>query len=102
MSDFLSKILDRKRDEVRTAAKHTPERVIRREAEKPNGRRAFIERLARPGPLGMNVIAEIKRASPSKGKMSIRLNMPGSMNSEAPQLSLCSRTETFSAGVPTI
>ena len=69
MSDFLSKILDRKRDEVRTAAKHTPERVLRREAEKPDGRRAFIERLARPGPLGINVIAEIKRASPSKGKI---------------------------------
>ncbi len=69
MSDFLSKILDRKRDEVRAAAKRMPERVLRREAEKPNGRRAFIERLARPGPLGMNVIAEIKRASPSKGKI---------------------------------
>ncbi|MFZ0928571.1 MAG: indole-3-glycerol phosphate synthase TrpC [Syntrophobacteraceae bacterium] len=67
MSDFLSKILDRKRDEVRTAAKRTPERILRREAEKPGGRRAFIERLASPGPLGMNVIAEIKRASPSKG-----------------------------------
>jgi indole-3-glycerol phosphate synthase len=69
MSDFLSKILDRKKDEVRTAAKHTPELVLRREAEKPNGRRAFIDRLARPGSLGMNVIAEIKRASPSKGKI---------------------------------
>ncbi len=69
MSDFLSKILDRKRDEVRAAAKHTPERVLRREAEKADRRRGFISRLARPGPLGMNVIAEIKRASPSKGKI---------------------------------
>ncbi len=67
MSDFLSKILDRKRDEVRTAAKHMPERILRGEAEKPVARRGFIERLARPGPPGMNVIAEIKRASPSKG-----------------------------------
>jgi len=69
VSDFLSKILDCKRDEVRTAAKHTPERVLRREAEKPDRRRGFISRLARPGLLGINVIAEIKRASPSKGKI---------------------------------
>ena len=46
-----------------------PEKVLRQEAEKSKGRRPFIERLARPGPLGMNVIAEIKRASPSKGKI---------------------------------
>ncbi len=69
MPDFLSKILERKRDEVRAAEKRMPERVLRREAEKPGGRRAFTERLAGPGPLGMNVIAEIKRASPSKGKI---------------------------------
>ena len=69
MSDFLSKILERKRDEVRAAEKRIPEQVLRREAEKPDGRRAFTERLAGPGPLGMNVIAEIKRASPSKGKI---------------------------------
>ncbi|MGA2404429.1 MAG: indole-3-glycerol phosphate synthase TrpC [Syntrophobacteraceae bacterium] len=69
MPDFLSKILDCKKEEVRAAAKRTPERVLRREAEESKGRRAFIERLARPGPPGMNVIAEIKRASPSKGKI---------------------------------
>ena len=32
-------------------------------------RRDFIGRLAEPGLLGMNIIAEIKRASPSKGKI---------------------------------
>ncbi len=69
MSDFLSKILDLKKDEVRTAAKRTPERVLRRQAEELNRGRAFIDRLSRPGPRGMNVIAEIKRASPSKGKI---------------------------------
>jgi indole-3-glycerol phosphate synthase len=69
MSDFLSKILERKKDEVKQAVKHTPEQVLRREAEKLNGKGALIERLAKPGPLGMNVIAEIKRASPSKGKI---------------------------------
>jgi len=69
MSDFLSKILDHKKDEVRAAAQLIPEKVLRQEAEKSKGRRPFIERLVRPGPLGMNVIAEIKRASPSKGKI---------------------------------
>ncbi len=69
MSDFLSKILDYKKEEIRAAAKLKPERILRREAEKSNGRRPFIERLSRPGPSEMNVIAEIKRASPSKGKI---------------------------------
>jgi indole-3-glycerol phosphate synthase len=69
MSDFLSKILEYKRSEVKAAAKIRPERGLRRDAENVKGRRFFIERLARPGPLGMNVIAEIKRASPSKGKI---------------------------------
>jgi len=69
MSDFLSKILEYKRNEVRTAAKFRPEADLRRDAENVKGRRFFIERLATPGPLGMNVIAEIKRASPSKGKI---------------------------------
>lgn len=69
MGDFLSKILERKQEEVRAAAAITPEPVLRREAENRNGRRAFTERLAFPGPAGMNVIAEIKRASPSEGKI---------------------------------
>jgi indole-3-glycerol phosphate synthase len=69
MSDFLSKILECKRYEVMAASKLTPERVLRQKAGKPRAGRAFIERLARPGPSGLNVIAEIKRASPSKGKI---------------------------------
>ncbi len=69
MSDFLSKILEYKKDEVRAAAKRVPESALRQEAEKSKGGRPFFERLAIPGPLGMNVIAEIKRASPSKGKI---------------------------------
>ena len=69
MSDFLSRIIERKKEEVRAAAKCVPEGLFRREAEKSNGRRAFAERLAEPGPAGMNVIAEVKRASPSKGRI---------------------------------
>ena len=69
MSDFLSRILEHKKDEISAAAKHTPESVLRHEAERLEGKSAFIDRLAKPGPLRMNVIAEIKRASPSKGKI---------------------------------
>ncbi|MCL5406692.1 MAG: indole-3-glycerol phosphate synthase TrpC [Deltaproteobacteria bacterium] len=69
MSDFLSRIIERKKEEVRAAAKWVPEGSLRREAEKVNGRRAFSGRLAEPGPAGMNVIAEVKRASPSKGRI---------------------------------
>ncbi len=69
MSDFLSKILECKGYEVKAAAKRMPERVLRQEACKPRAGRAFIERLAGPGPSGINVIAEIKRASPSKGRI---------------------------------
>jgi indole-3-glycerol phosphate synthase len=69
MSDFLSKILESKRHEIKAAAERVPERVLREEASQPRERRSFIERLAAPGPSGINVIAEIKRASPSKGKI---------------------------------
>lgn len=69
MSDFLSRIIERKKEEVRAAAECVPEGFLRREAEKSNGRRAFTDRLAEPGLAGMNVIAEVKRASPSKGRI---------------------------------
>jgi indole-3-glycerol phosphate synthase len=67
MSDFLAKIIEHKKLEVEAAAKLLPEAILRQQAEKTNGKRSLFERLAVPGPMGMNVIAEIKRASPSKG-----------------------------------
>ncbi|MDR3569564.1 MAG: indole-3-glycerol phosphate synthase TrpC [Syntrophobacteraceae bacterium] len=69
MSDFLSKIIERKRQEVKEGQKCVPESFLRREAEKSSGRRGFADRLAMRGPHGMNIIAEVKRASPSKGKI---------------------------------
>ena len=41
MSDFFSKILDHKKDEVRAAAQRVPERVLRQEAEKSNRQKTF-------------------------------------------------------------
>lgn len=69
MSDFLSRIIERKKEEVRAAKERVPEGSLRCEAEKANGRRGFMGRLAEPGPAGMNVIAEVKRASPSRGRI---------------------------------
>ncbi|MHC1724634.1 MAG: indole-3-glycerol phosphate synthase TrpC [Syntrophobacteraceae bacterium] len=71
MSDFLGKILQHKREEVDAAVRLIPEATLRLEAERSckTGRRRLFERLAEPGPDGMNVIAEVKRASPSKGRI---------------------------------
>ncbi len=71
MSDFLEKILSHKRDEVEAAARLVPEASLRREAGSADrsGRRRLFDSLAVAGPRGMNVIAEVKRASPSKGRI---------------------------------
>lgn len=69
MTDFLSEILEFKKSEIEAAAKRVPERVLRDLAERPRASGAFIGRLAEPGPHGINIIAEIKRASPSKGRI---------------------------------
>jgi indole-3-glycerol phosphate synthase len=66
-SDFLSRILEQKQREVQASKQQIPEQRMRELAAKPRERRPFGERLAVPGPHGANIIAEIKRASPSKG-----------------------------------
>ena len=65
--DFLHDILEQKQAEVRQARRRVPLAVLRDLAEQRTGRRPFYGRLAAPGPQGANIIAEIKRASPSKG-----------------------------------
>jgi len=69
MSDVLAKILEHQKMEIRSAVRMMPEKVVRLHAQKSDGRRSLYTRLASPGPCGMNVIAEIKRASPSKGQI---------------------------------
>ncbi len=68
---FLDRILERKQEEIAVATAATPEREVRRQAEtrSPGSHRLFGKRLAAPGPRGVNIIAEIKRASPSKGTL---------------------------------
>jgi indole-3-glycerol phosphate synthase len=65
--DILDKIVERKKEEVAAARKKVSEAALYKAAVGMGPRRPFIKTLAQPGPNGVNIIAEIKRASPSKG-----------------------------------
>jgi len=65
---ILDRIVADKKIEIAQAAARVPESVLRsRIAETPWTARGFEKRLSQPGPGGVNIIAEVKRASPSKG-----------------------------------
>ena len=66
-TDFLSQIIEKKKQEVEQARKVIPESRLMAAAQEAGDRRPFFARLATPGPVGANIIAEIKRASPSRG-----------------------------------
>jgi len=68
--DILSEIVAHKKIEVIAARGTVPEDRLRNEAMAQRAKRPFFSRLAEPGPSGVNIIAEIKRASPSKGVFS--------------------------------
>jgi indole-3-glycerol phosphate synthase len=74
--DILSEIVEHKNEEIRIARKRMPESLLKTNAAAVGGCRPFLARLSRPGPSGINIIAEIKRASPSKGMIRPDLN-PG-------------------------
>lgn len=64
--DFLTKIVAHKKSEIEERKKLVPERELHCLAKKGKSR-FFMQKLSKPGPFGVNIIAEIKRASPSKG-----------------------------------
>jgi indole-3-glycerol phosphate synthase len=72
--DFLSQIIERKKQEVEEARKLIPESRLLEEAQKDPNPRSFFTSLATPGPFGANIIAEIKRASPSRGDIRLGLD----------------------------
>lgn len=72
--DFLKIIVDHKKEEVIKAKKRLSENRLCADALLPRKRRPFLKRLEQPGPFGINIIAEIKRASPSKGLICPDLN----------------------------
>jgi len=68
MSDILDKIVAVKRDEISLARRHRDLASLRRDAEQLGGQRDFVAGLrGRIASGGAAVIAEVKKASPSKG-----------------------------------
>ncbi len=65
--NFLTRIVEHKKEEITTARKRVPESRLRRKNRHIQSRRPFRQNLTAPGHTGVNIIAEIKRASPSKG-----------------------------------
>jgi indole-3-glycerol phosphate synthase len=66
-TDFLSSIMERKQAEVAAARKKIPEARLRDQTAGLPRPRPFKKRLEKPALSRVNIIAEIKRASPSKG-----------------------------------
>ncbi len=73
MSDFLTKIIDHKKAEVAVRRRNKPLAAVSRQAGSRH-RRPFFDRLRSPGPSGVNIVAEIKRASPSRGPLCPQLD----------------------------
>ena len=73
-TDFLARIIADKKSSVAAAKRKVPESSLQEAAARPRQRRPFYKRLQQPGPSGINIIAEIKRASPSKGMIRNDLN----------------------------
>ena len=65
--DILNQIVTHKEQEVAAARQRRPEASLRAELPPMKTRRSFYDRLATSNTHGINIIAEIKRASPSKG-----------------------------------
>jgi indole-3-glycerol phosphate synthase len=65
--DVLTGIVRHKKEEVAAAEKRVSEGQLRLQANACEPRRPFSAALSQPGAQRVNIIAEIKRASPSKG-----------------------------------
>ncbi|MCE5244810.1 MAG: indole-3-glycerol phosphate synthase TrpC [Syntrophobacteraceae bacterium] len=75
--DFLNRILERKREEVEERKKAVPEEELAVRVQPGRERRPFLERLSTTGSGHLaNIIAEIKRASPSKGPLDREMDAP--------------------------
>jgi len=84
MSDILDKIVAVKRDEISLARRARDLPSLRRDAESLGGQRDFIGGLcAKIAAGGAGVIAEIKKASPSKGVLRERFDPAGIAESYA-------------------
>ena len=66
---ILDAIVQQKHREIAGLLQKTSEKELRDQAFRSRERRSFLNRLSHPGPGCVNIIAEIKRASPSKGML---------------------------------
>jgi indole-3-glycerol phosphate synthase len=73
-ADILSQIIQYKKTEIKNLKHKQSEAGLRSEAENYQNRRSFKENLAVKGSSDIRIIAEIKRASPSKGDIRADLN----------------------------
>jgi indole-3-glycerol phosphate synthase len=76
-TDFLNQIVKQKGREISQARKVVAEGRLAELARERSDFRPFVEPLATPGSDGVNIIAEIKRASPSKGDIRADLDAAG-------------------------
>jgi indole-3-glycerol phosphate synthase len=76
-NDILERIVAAKRAAVSAARREVPLNRLRAAAEARRDHRPFGAALRTPGDSGVNVIAEIKRASPSKGVIRADLDPAG-------------------------
>ena len=72
--NILDRIVAKKKVEVAEAKKSFPAADLEQRAKARTDVRPFLTSLAQPGPHGVNIIAEIKRASPSKGVIRAELD----------------------------
>lgn len=76
-TDFLTTIIKQKGADIARARKTISEAQLAEQARARSDFRPFFNRLGKPGPTGVNIIAEIKRASPSKGDICPDLDAAG-------------------------
>ena len=89
-SDILDKIVAVKRDEISLARRRRDSASLRRDAESLGGQRDFVASLrGKIGAGGAGVIAEIKKASPSKGVLRERFEPAGIAESYAEHGAAC-------------
>ena len=101
--DFLKTVAEQKKADTQAAKKYRSEKSLRRDAEAREGQRPFIDRLTPTGSRDVHIIAEVKRASPSKGDIRADLDPAGLAaayeRGGAAAVSVLTETHWFKGGI---